>query len=424
MVNQVERTLEAEPLLNTQQAKSEESFQDLKGHIKPLLSAFFISIVAGLNDGSLGAIIPRLKQYYNVPNETISLLFLCSAFGFFLSAGLNGYIVHRIGQLNTLYLGSCTMFVSFAILSAGFPFPVMAITMPFVGAGMALLDAAMNVFVANLPLATLMLNILHAIYGVGAMISPLVASVLLEHDISWTGMYLFLTAVGLLNVISIATGFKGVKLEEHKDEDGDDNKPGHRELTRLAIFNKVTLICAVYILVYVGVEVTLGGWGYTFLREGRGGDKVDMARVVSGYWAGLASGRILLGYLSSRFGEKLMISLFTMMIIAGLFLMMVYKNIVLNSTVFITLGLLLGPMFPTTVSLASKALPRSYHATSIGFMAALGAGGAALFPFLTGQVAGQYGILIMPIACIIMSVVMLLLWVFIPSDKPLFAACQ
>lgn len=40
------------------------------------------------------------------------------------------------------------------------------------------------------------------------------------------------------------------------------------------------------------------------------------------------------------------------------------------STVFVTLGLLLGPMFPTTISLASKALPRSYHATSIGFMAA------------------------------------------------------
>ncbi|KAI8373759.1 major facilitator superfamily domain-containing protein [Blakeslea trispora] len=416
MVNQ-ERREETEPLVSQVKA---ESFQDLKGHIKPLLSAFFISVVAGLNDGSLGAIIPRLKQYYNVPNETISLLFLCSAFGFFLSAGLNGYIVHRIGQLNTLYLGSCTMFVSFAILSAGFPFVVMAMTMPFVGAGMALLDAAMNVFVANLPLATLMLNILHAIYGVGAMISPLVASVLLQHDISWKGMYMFLTAVGLLNIISIASGFKGVSLEEPKE----DAKPDHRELTKLAILNKVTLVCAAYILVYVGVEVTLGGWGYTFLREGRGGDKVAMAQVVSGYWAGLASGRILLGYLSSRFGEKLMISLFTMMIIFGLVLMMVYKNIVLNSTIFVTLGLLLGPMFPTTVSLASKVLPRSYHATSIGFMAALGAGGAALFPFLTGQVAGHYGILIMPMACIIMSVVMLILWAFVPSDKPLFAACQ
>lgn len=155
---------ETQPLLQ-KQTNDQESLKDLKGHVKPLLSAFFISIVAGLNDGSLGTIIPRMKLYYGISNETISALFLCSAFGFFISAGLNGYIVHRIGQLKTLYLGAISMVVAFATISTGPPFLVVACTMPFVGAGMALLDAAMNVFVANLPLATLMLNILHGIYN-------------------------------------------------------------------------------------------------------------------------------------------------------------------------------------------------------------------------------------------------------------------
>ncbi|KAI7898910.1 major facilitator superfamily domain-containing protein [Cokeromyces recurvatus] len=405
-----------------------ESFKDLKPHIKPVLASFFISLVAGLNDGSIGTIIPRLKQYYEIPNETISLLFLCSACGFFASAGLNGTIVHKLGQLKTLFLGSTSMFVSFFILSWGFPFPVMICVMPFVGGGMALLDAAMNVYTANLPLATLMLNILHAVYGVGAMISPLVASFLLKYDVSWKGMYVFLTFIAILNIIFIAFGFWNVDFgeakEEESDNDGVDNyKENHKELTKKAIFNKVTLIGATYILIYVGVEVTLGGWGYSFLKEGRHGDEIAMAEVVSGYWAGLAAGRVILGYLSGRFGEKLMITLFTMMTIGALFIMMVSENIILDSTAFISIGLLLGPMFPTTISLASKALPRSYHATSIGFMAALGAGGAALFPFITGQVAGKLGILIMPIACIIMSIIMLVLWIFIPTDRPFFDAC-
>ncbi|KAG2213340.1 hypothetical protein INT46_007199 [Mucor plumbeus] len=418
---------ENQPLLQqNKQQTNQESLKDLKQHLKPLASAFFISIVAGLNDGSIGTIIPRLKDYYSISNETISLLFLCSALGFFISAGLNGYIVHKIGQLNTLYFGSTLMLVSFIVLSMGFPFPVMACTMPFVGAGMAVLDAGMNVFTANLPLATLMLNILHALYGVGAMISPLVASFLLKNDISWKGMYIFLSTVAIINIAMITFGFWKVDFEEvaEENEQQDNVKINHKELTKIAIFNRVTLISAAYILVYVGVEVTLGGWGYTWLKEGRQGDSIAMANVVSGYWAGLASGRILLGYLSSRFGEKLMIALFTIMIIAGLFVMMVSNNVVIDSTAFVTLGLLLGPMFPTTISLASKALPRSFHATSIGFMAALGAGGAALFPFITGQVAGKFGILIMPAACVAMSAVMLVLWCFIPSDKPLFGACH
>ncbi|KAK4518508.1 uncharacterized protein ATC70_008726 [Mucor velutinosus] len=420
---------EHQPLLQNKQTTKQESLNDLKPHVKPLAAAFFISIVAGLNDGSIGTIIPRLKDYYDISNETISLLFLCSALGFFISAGLNGYIVHKIGQLNTLFFGSSLMLVSFIVLSMGFPFPVMACTMPFVGAGMAVLDAGMNVYTANVPLATLMLNVLHALYGVGAMISPLVASFLLKHDISWKGMYIFLTSVAALNIAMISFGFWKVDFEEVHDESDEDQqqdnvKVNHKELTKMAIFNKVTMVSAAYILVYVGVEVTLGGWGYTWLKEGRHGDSIAMANVVSGYWAGLASGRILLGYLSSRFGEKLMIALFTMMIIAGLVIMMVSTNVVLDSTAFIAMGLLLGPMFPTTISLASKALPRSYHATSIGFVAALGAGGAALFPFLTGQVAGKFGILIMPAACIVMSAVMLVLWCFIPSDRPLFGACR
>lgn len=151
---------ERQPLLSPVPTE-QETLKDLKPFIKPLAAAFFISIVAGLNDGSLGTIIPRLKIYYDISNETISTLFLCSAFGFFISAGLNGYIVHRIGQLKTLYLGSGLMLISFSLIATGMPFKAVACTFPFVGAGMALLDAAMNVYVANLPLATLMLNILH-----------------------------------------------------------------------------------------------------------------------------------------------------------------------------------------------------------------------------------------------------------------------
>lgn len=175
---------EIEPLIKKDQ--KEEKLSDLKGHVKSLLASFFISIVAGLNDGSIGTIIPRLKEYYNIPNETISMLFLCSAIGFFISAGLNGYIVHKIGQLKTLYLGSITMFFAFIILSLGLPFPVMVCTMPFVGAGMALLDAAMNVYTANLPLATLMLNILH---GKTSSIFSLAVQLTYVYSCVWCGSY-------------------------------------------------------------------------------------------------------------------------------------------------------------------------------------------------------------------------------------------
>jgi fucose permease len=180
-----------------------------------------------------------------------------------------------------------------------------------------------------------------ALYGLGAMISPLVATLLLQHGNSWKVMYICLGVFAFFNLIFITLGFWSVNFEsgddnsEENTEEGEDGNPvklNHSQLTKAAIFNRMTLVGALYILLYVGDEVVPGGWGYTFLTEGRLGDKIEMGRVVSAYWAGLAIGRIALGYLTSRFGEKLMITLFTLLIICSFITMMVSSDIVINST--------------------------------------------------------------------------------------------
>lgn len=154
---------------------------------------------------------------------------------------------------------------------------------------------------------------------------------MLDHEYPWSGMYVFLTGIAIVNIISITLGFYHVDFEEGKSDD-TDLKLNHSELTKLAILNKVALVGAAYILIYVGVEVTLGGWGFTWLTEGRHGEPGPMLDIMSSYWGGLALGRLALGYLSGRFGEKLMITLFTIMIIGGLLVMIVSTNILIDSS--------------------------------------------------------------------------------------------
>ncbi|KAI8377852.1 major facilitator superfamily domain-containing protein [Radiomyces spectabilis] len=400
----------------SQHAPPLKSWQKLKPHIRPLLAAHFISILIGLNDGALGIVITCFKSYYDIPDNVVSLLFLFNACGVFISASINGWLVHKIGQRRTMYLGAAAVLVAYSSIMQGFPFKVTIALMMLEGAGAGLLDAAMNVYTANVPESTLMLNILHAVYGVGAMISPLVATSLLAHDFSWRFIYLFLATMAFVNLCSITVGFKGVNFEENDEEEQE----GYVKSTRKeAIFNRVTLLAAAYILVYVGLEVTLGGWGYSYLTTGRHGDPYQMGHVLSGYWAGLAAGRIALGYLAGRFGEKRMISLFTVISMLLLGVLWFVADIVVDSLVYVALGFLLGPMFPTTISLVSRILPRDMHATSIGFMGALAAGGAAFFPFLTGQFSGRFGILALPMICLAMAVMMQVMWLCIPNRRTL-----
>ncbi|KAI9022280.1 major facilitator superfamily domain-containing protein [Phycomyces nitens] len=386
--------------------------------MRPLSAVIYMSILVGLNDGNLAMVIPQFKKFYNVPDEAVATLFLYCSGGFLFSASINGYMVKTLGQRTTLYVGSISALVAYVLILQGFPFKYLGIFMILQGAGIGLVDSAMNVFTANVPYATVMLNILHAVYGLGAMISPIVGTWILANDMSWKGSYVFLAGAAVINLILITIGFYKVPMDEEKTQDTVQGP------IKDAFLHKMTMTGAFYILVYVGLEVTLGSWGYLFLTEGRGGKPVPMGHVMSGYWFGLASGRIVLGYIASKYGEKYIITLATISTAILLGVFGYVKEIAVDATALIIIGFLLGPMFPTTIALASRVLPRWMHASAIGFMASFGAGGAAFFPFITGQISGWYGILSLPLTCLVMSFVMQLLWVFVPSDRPMFPCLQ
>ena len=56
------------------------------------------------------------------------------------------------------------------------------------------------------------------------------------------------------------------------------------------------------------------------------------------------------------------------------------------------IGLLLGPMFPIAMNHVARVLPRHLVNGAVGWMAACGAGGSALLPFITGTIASNLGI--------------------------------
>ena len=76
-----------------------------------------------------------MKDYYGIPNETVSLLFLCNSFGYFLAAMVNGYLVHKLGQQGSMYLGAINLLIAYALVASGFPFGVMAVLMVLQGSG-------------------------------------------------------------------------------------------------------------------------------------------------------------------------------------------------------------------------------------------------------------------------------------------------
>ncbi len=56
---------------------------------------------------------------------------------------------------------------------------------------------------------------------------------------------------------------------------------------------------ALFSLIYVGTEVTIGGWSVTYVQEKRNGNS-NAGYISSGFFAGLMLGRLLLMWLNKK----------------------------------------------------------------------------------------------------------------------------
>lgn len=153
----------------------------------------------------------------------------------------------------------------------------------------------------------------------------------------------------------------------------------------------------------------------TFMLKVRHGQDFASGMVVMGFWLGLTFGRVILGFVTGKIGEKIAISVY-LLICVGLELCFWLVPSFISSAVFAGwLGFFLGPLFPAAIVVATKLLPQRLHVSAIGFAAAFGGGGAALFPFAVGAIAQAKGVKVLQPIVLALLAVILGLWCLLPG---------
>jgi len=70
---------------------------------------------------------------------------------------------------------------------------------------------------------------------------------------------------------------------------------------------RVTWLCSTLLWIYVGTEISLGGWIVTFMLKERHGTEFASGMTATGFWLGLTVGRLVLGFVTPRIGDHLAI---------------------------------------------------------------------------------------------------------------------
>jgi fucose permease len=371
----------------------------------PVGLSYFAFILIGANDGAFGVLLPSLQAHYGVDKATIGLLFLSAALGYLIGAFNTGLLVEKLGQRLFLMLGAASFLLGVGALSLMPPFILAVIMFLPSGFGIAAIDAGLNAYIAGLPHNTTLLNYLHAFYGAGAWLGPVVASAILAIGWGWHSVYFIWMGVSLVLLI----GFRLIFSKRGVSSQRDAVKARGNVLVA-ALKLRIVWLAALFLLFYVGTEVSLGSWSYTFLLEERHGATLLSGWSVSGYWLGLTLGRLMLGRVAQRVGNKRLIQGCLLGVVIGVLLIWLVPAQGAASFGLALTGFCLGPIFPTTIALMSNLVSARVLPSAIGLLASLGSMGAALFPWLAGNVAQYVGMWSLLPYVIVLTVMMLMLW--------------
>ena len=254
---------------------------------------------------------------------------------------------------------------------------------------MAILDAGLNAYVAGLPRSVGLLNYLHAFYGAGALLGPLIASLILATSGRWNATYLVWVVAGALVLVGFRFAFGA---PERPAPPPASAAGAARNPLTLALRSPLVWLAAVFLFVYVGAEVSFGAWSYSLLTEGRHLPALPASWMVSGYWLGLMVGRITLSRLADRWSVGRLVQGCIAGVLVAVLLVWVAPAGALAALGLWLAGFCLGPIFPSTIALIDATVEARMQQSAIGLATSLGAMGSAAFTWLAGNLVERAGL--------------------------------
>ncbi|SNT65618.1 Fucose permease [Asanoa hainanensis] len=371
-----------------------------------LILSYFAFISLGLPDGLLGVAWPSIAGDFKVATEAVGLLLIASTTGYFISSVAAGFTIARVGV--GWLLAFSTAAASAAL--AGYAFsPAYAVMVPFAllaGFGGGAIDSGLNAYAAA-AFGAKHMNWLHAFFGLGVAIGPLIMTAVISGGLGWRWGYgIVASAQACLALAFFLTVRRWVRHGEVAREPvaevaavspGDAVatavavKPATKVRTRETLALPAVWLGVLAFAVYVAVEAGAGLWAFLLLTESRGVSAAVAGLCVSLYWGMLFVGRVVQGVASERFDPtKILVgSLFGMA--AGSLLVALPLHAAVTVLGLAVIGFAAAPVFPLLTLTTADRVGQAHADRAIGMQIG-GAGlGGSLIPAGIGILMSEYG---------------------------------
>ena len=364
-------------------------------------AAYYIAfILLGLTIAAEGPTLLKLAEHTYSALDQISSLFVFGSLGYLLGSYIGGRVYDRVPGHR--FMASILIFLGIMIALVPIASSRLALftIVLILGAAKGALDVGCNtllLWVHNETVGPFM-NGLHAFFGLGAFIAPLIVArvISVTGDIYWVYWFFAIATLPIaIWIWSLPSPASRVV-------------PAHHESAPFPFLP--VLIMVLCFVLYVGGEAGYGAWIYTYAFTLNFGTEVTAAYLTSAFWGSFTLGRLFGIWVSTRAKPMTILYMDFAGCIVSLGLILLFQE----STNALWIGTLLfgisqASIFPTFLTLSEE---RMHVTGTIAGLFLVGAGaGGMILPWLIGQAFVQIGAGAM-MAMIFISVILNVLMLF------------
>jgi fucose permease len=347
-----------------------------------LSGAALLSI--GVYTAALGPLLPDLAGRAGVSLGRAGALFTALFAAAIVSTLVAGRMADRAGRRRPLVAGLALNGLALVTLTVAPSWPALLAAAALLGLGDGAVIVCTHVLVAeaNRGREAPALNMLNVYFGVGAVLGP--AMVALARRFLADGAVV-LALVGLLQ-LGYAMALTRAPLPA-ATADGRDRQ----RVAPPLLASRLLWLLAALLLVYVGIEIGLGAWAFTYGREAAGIGGTAAALLSSGFWCALTLGRLASAPALRRMTPEILLLAGPLVAAVGSLLLVCAGSV----PVVLVLGVLLagfgfGPVWPVTFALSARTFSAAAGSAG-GLLAMISAVGGLSLPWLQGAIIAGAG---------------------------------
>jgi fucose permease len=339
----------------------------------------------------VGSVLPEIMNDLGIVESAAGIMLAFGSLGFTVGPMIAGAIADRSSVKRSLVFGLIMETILLCVFGFAAALLFAIVTIFLLKFGAAFVETSVNIIPTLIErrrsgssggVGSLM-NLIHFFFSVGALVSPLIAGLVLKVTRSWRPVFWFASVLTRVLVICVlGVPFPG---------SGSRGTAARSRIKMTQILDRSLLFGALTILLYVGAEVAASSWIVYYLRRGLGFPTIAATSGLSVLWVGITIGRYIFSILAKyRSSRKLVVGAGVLGLAGGMALLTARSPLLVYLWLGV-LGLSMSGIFPTIMAEINSRKPEA-AGTVTGIMTVAASLGAVLTQPMVGLIAEAYGI--------------------------------